>query len=405
MARFQVLLFSLAIFGAAPLHADDAETFRAQGPKGVESAIRAGVSDTVLDQVCRQHDCRASRLFWYTDLGEALKASKAEGKPVLSLRLLGKLDEELSCANSRFFRTLLYSDPAIASILRERFILHWQSERPAPRITIDFGDGRKMVQTITGNSIHYLLDSDGKVLDALPGLYSPQDFQRAIGGMLSLFNKLNSLSDPQQRELVLLDYHGVQARELARHWPGGAAPEVASYSRSSGRVPARDAAMLARTKAVVEVRPIQQIQPETDRSKEGAELRKLRELMDNPMWADRARATAPGVRLSKEAEALVRSKLVYDPATGLTRSAEETSRTLEALKLALAIDGLRNDFVYRRALHAWLSEPGVNRGLEALNRRVYESLFLTPGTDPWLGLKPDGVYTGIKGDGISVAGH
>ena len=35
--------------------------------------------------------------------------------------------------DSRFFRTLLYADPAVARAMREGFVLHWQSVRPAPR--------------------------------------------------------------------------------------------------------------------------------------------------------------------------------------------------------------------------------------------------------------------------------
>ena len=36
--------------------------------------------------------------------------------------------------------------------------------------------------------------------------------------------------------------------------------------------------------------------------------------------------------------------------------------------------------------------------METLNARVYASLFLTPRSDPWLGLAPD-VYSAIEGDG------
>ena len=60
---------------------------------------------TALDEVSGQRDCHASRLFWYTDFDQAKAAAKREGKPILSLRLLGKLTDEYSCANSRFFRT------------------------------------------------------------------------------------------------------------------------------------------------------------------------------------------------------------------------------------------------------------------------------------------------------------
>lgn len=133
-----------------------------------------------LDQVSGQHDCHASQLYWYTDLDAAKQAARRKGKPILSLRLLGKLTDEYSCANSRFFRTTLYSNQEIGAYLRNNFILHWKSVRPAPRITIDMGDGRRLTRTITGNSIHYVLDCDGNPIDALPGLYGPQAFLREL---------------------------------------------------------------------------------------------------------------------------------------------------------------------------------------------------------------------------------
>src|SRR5262249_30292145 len=68
----------------------------------------------------------------------------------------------------------------IGALLRQGFVLHWQSERPAPRITIDFGDGRKMERTLTGNSVHYVLDEEGNPVDALPGLYGPEAFARGL---------------------------------------------------------------------------------------------------------------------------------------------------------------------------------------------------------------------------------
>ena len=53
------------------------------------------------------------QLHWFTDLRLASAEAQRTRRPILSLRLLGRLDEELSCANSRFFRKLLYPDPAI----------------------------------------------------------------------------------------------------------------------------------------------------------------------------------------------------------------------------------------------------------------------------------------------------
>ncbi len=85
--------------------------------------------------LCTQRDCYASKLYWYTDLEQAKEKAKATGKPILSLRLLGKLDQDLSCANSRFFRVALYPNAEISKLLQDRYILHWKSVRPAPKVT------------------------------------------------------------------------------------------------------------------------------------------------------------------------------------------------------------------------------------------------------------------------------
>ena len=77
-----------------------------------------------LDAVGQQRDCYASRLYWFTDMEQAKAASRASGKPILSLRLLGKLNEEYSCANSRFFRTTLYANADVSKYLRDHFVLH-----------------------------------------------------------------------------------------------------------------------------------------------------------------------------------------------------------------------------------------------------------------------------------------
>lgn len=144
------------------------DVLESDAPRG---RITPQVVREVLDEVGQQRDCHASGLYWHTDLQTAKAVAAQSGKPILSLSLLGKLNEELSCANSRFFRTTLYANAEISKYLGDHFVLHWQSVRPAPRITIDFGDGRKVERTITGNSIHYVLNPAGNLLDALPGLY------------------------------------------------------------------------------------------------------------------------------------------------------------------------------------------------------------------------------------------
>src|SRR5580704_3585487 len=135
-----------------------------------------------LDRLCGQFHAHTTLLYWFTDLDAALVEARRTRRPVLSLRLLGRLDEEMSCANSRFFRRLLYPEARINRLLRERFVLHWQTVRNVPKVTIDFGNGRRVQRTLTGNSLHLVLDGNGRPIDALPGLFSSDVFYRLLTG-------------------------------------------------------------------------------------------------------------------------------------------------------------------------------------------------------------------------------
>jgi hypothetical protein len=166
----------------------------------------------LLDAVSQQKDSAFSGLYWHTDLDTAKRVAQTTGRPILSLRLLGKLTDERSCANSRFFRSVLYPNTKVADYLRNNFVLHWSSERPVPLVTIDYGDGRRIETTLTGNSIHYILAADGTPVDALPGLYSPAVFlyrlQQAHGFVASTF------ASGEQRISYLKNYHRQAVKRL-----------------------------------------------------------------------------------------------------------------------------------------------------------------------------------------------
>jgi hypothetical protein len=146
------------------------------GPAALDTWLRryGRAPSPDLDRICAQKDAHTSLLYWFTDLTEATREARRTKRPILSLRLLGRLDEELSCANSRFFRKLLYPEPRINLRMRD-FVLHWQSIRPVPKVTIDFGD-RRIERTLTGNSVHLVLDENARAVDAIPGLMSPAAF-------------------------------------------------------------------------------------------------------------------------------------------------------------------------------------------------------------------------------------
>jgi hypothetical protein len=330
---------------------------RARGPE-VLDRLR-GVDDATLDRVCAQKDCRFSRLYWYTDLAAAKAESQRTGKPIISLRLLGRLDEEVSCANSRFFRTILYPDPSIAPLLRERFVLHWESLRPVPKITIEMGDGRVIRQTITGNSAHYLLDANGRVLDVLPGMVSPAAYRAQLEEWTTL-GTTTDLNEYHQRAITKL----VERR--SRHL-------VVPVLGTSGRAPdAKAAARLALTKAIVEVPVLRQLDPE-------ASMRDL----PATMWNSISDVEKDGVVFSKPALAL------------MSRKQTLTEDLLIQLRASIAGDTVLNQEELHYRIHQWFVGSEV-RDLDELNRRVYAELFLMPLDDPWMGLKPTSVFAALE---------
>ncbi|MFN0249431.1 MAG: hypothetical protein ACKV2T_21270 [Kofleriaceae bacterium] len=184
-------------------------------------------------------------LVWFTDLGAAIREARRTNKPILSLRLLGNLPDELTCANSRFFKRVLYREPRVHQVLRQDFVLHWESVRPVPIVTLDFGDGRRVTKTITGNSAHLVLDTHGRLVDALPGLFDPDTF-------LSLLAQARTFARADRRTLPRL--HEWAATNGNMSWPP-AAPPPSPPSR------AMDASRLAMSKHRVEFPVLRQVEP------------------------------------------------------------------------------------------------------------------------------------------------
>jgi len=456
-----------------------------------------------IERVARQRDAHASGLFWYTDLEEAKAAAAASGKRILSLRLLGNLDEEYSCANSRFFRTVLYANAEVSERLREHYVLHWKSVRPAPIVTIDMGDGRRIKRTITGNSIHYVLNADGTVLDALPGLYGPDAFLAA----------LDPFDEPWERDAATSRaWHAARAENLCRQWltagvrvgVAGPAPSdsasaflrcfgseyepvqkqqkpepktaemtgkglggelarqhdhTGSYADATKLKSLRGAAitqeeidaLLAGTADPTEPReasaheaapseqmlhgsrsyPTEFAPPAIAKSmverpisrgtvplprpaatpvpRPAADVGPLVQRMSDELWR-RVAASHPE-HLDESSRRLMMAKLPRASIRADERRAggvvdEETpfAHTLRRFEAAITQDTTYNAYVFHAQLHRWLAmdeSDQLRRDLEALNKRVYTDLFLTPDQDAWLGLVPDDTYTALEKDGCA----
>ncbi len=345
---------------------------------------------TTLDGVSQQKDSYLSGLYWYTDLTEARKAATNVRKPILSLRLLGKLTDELSCANSRFFRTVLYSNATVAQSLRDRFILHWESVRPVPLITIDFGDGRKIQRTVTGNSIHYILDNDGRLLDALPGLYGPTAFLRGLSEAETLFQQLRA-AQPERRALHLNTYYRTRLNKISINWLedikriGGKEPEDVSIQRGENGE-ALSIMPLAVSKAMTEGTMLRSMMA-------GSEA--LGRITDEAGWKKIAALHLDEAKLDERSIALI---------TRQTHALPDAAKSLPALlrqfQELVALDTVRNEYRMHSKIYGWLIADRGRSDLATFNEKVYKELFITPKSDPWLGLLPTDVYTGLENGGV-----
>ncbi len=331
----------------------------------------------VIDAAAGAKFSHQSGLYWYTDKAAALEAAKKSGKPLLSLRMLGKLNEDLSCANSRFFRTVLYPNEKISQLLHEKYILLWESVRPAPVITIDFGDGRKIVRTITGNSIHYVLLPDGTVVDALPGMYGPSAFLKRLSETSEVAAKAIATENVQERAQILDRHTTAVCKSIDENWEADIARVPETLGTQISHFPASVGAVPPGVDEVSFWQAMGRLHPEDAKLDE-----KAREIVVSM----RAPAVAAGRR-----------------AMGKSLAEMPGMRMVRNLEGSMLADTARNEYQFRRQIHRWMQDnPGFRKQLDVLNEQVYATLFLTPSTDPWLGLSLPDVYSALPNGGVVV---
>ena len=346
---------------------------RVAGDPASEARFRAA-----LDRVCRQADCVFSGLYWYTDVEEAKAEAQATHRPILSLRLLGDLGMEMSCANSRYFRTVLYPNREIASYLRDHFVLYWTSERPVPTVTIDFGDGRVLHRTITGNSIHYLLDETGRPLDALPGLYAPKAFLAQLREMTWLYDQW-SHAPAIDREERLRTYHAMRIRSAAET----KADAAVRRARLQQPAYAWETSALAISKSGGEEAMFGKISFGMN-----SIVRSAKSIAELVMPGDDFSA------IDDNALALIREKRAP-----LRESPESFARVIESFRRSLTADTLQNEYVLRPQIHRMFFDAPRPQ-FASLNARIYAEVFRTPAEDPWLGLRSDQTFTALAAEGV-----
>lgn len=360
----------------------------------------------VIDKVAAQRYATVSHLYWYTDLERAEAAAAKQHKPILALRMLGRLDEDLSCANSRFFRATLYANKELSQYLRDNFVLYWSSERAVPKVTIDFGDGRKIESTTTGNSAHYILDDKGAVLDAIPGLYTPAAFRAELATSLAHARAV-AAAPAHERGAKIIGYHRARLAAIQ-----AVAAKLNVYAMQGVRVSAEEALSRAQratiSKGYVEVPQLRQIT--------SAELRSIDE-DEVSTWATFARQLWP---LVVEVPPLMnveypdadrrgfrpwveifddQSIALVDRLYGETKGTAHDQMLSRLATHALA-DSALDQLRLRPQIHELLAKGSTD--FTTINDAIYATVFHTPKSDPWLGLHARRDFTGLPDDGATM---
>lgn len=311
--------------------------------------------DAAIDKIAGQRFATQSKLYWHKSLGRAMHRAKQSGKPILSLRMLGRLDEEFSCANSRFFRCILYPDPQIAADLRENFVLHWQSVREVPLVTVDFGDGRQLRQPLTGNSVHLILDTDGRPFDALPGLVSPQEFLSWLHETCHFWNSNHGLTDDQ-------------------FWG-----QVAKFHRSRAeRRRSESSLAISHSQSVRDLNPLDQ------RWGQLASTASLQLSPPSRGLVDRQRPNAERAMVTTVMKAVIETPML---------------RLVQPIESMIARDTVFNLYALQTKIDDWFADVQVPTDHQTMTNRIYSEVFLMPLDDPWLGLSPSDQYTALDDGG------
>jgi hypothetical protein len=123
----------------------------------------------------------------------------------------------------------LFSRTEVAEFVNETFEPVWVSVRPAPAVTIDFGNGHTLTRTLQGNVATYVCDSDGTVYDVLPGIYTPGPYREQLVLLAELVKQLAPVPAVESAAR-LKAYHTQRAAALR----GPVTPQAAAVALTGG---------------------------------------------------------------------------------------------------------------------------------------------------------------------------
>jgi hypothetical protein len=211
---------------------------------------------------------------------------------------------------------------------------------------------------------------------------------------------------------MLVAFHRVQEAKLTQALQAdlekiGLASAAANRSgRARDPFTARDAAPPAEAAAVI-ARPKNAIERPAIAAVRGGKMA-VEATRADEQWEKLAALHADDARLDNASRNLIASQ---NPTAAVAGRLAITKRLVESplvklfrnLEQSVAVDSVRNEYELHRKLHRWFVEGTAPANVDELNERVYAELFLTPKSDPWLGLLPGDAYAALPNNGVSVA--
>jgi hypothetical protein len=126
---------------------------------------------------------------------------------------------------------------------------------------------------------------------------------------------------------------------------------------------------------------------------------------DDSTWASIAFLHSDQAHLDEASRALLMAKEPSALTAGrLTASKilieNPVLRQIRNLERSISEDTVRNEYLFHTKIHEWLAAAPTTQNLDAFNSKVYAELFLTPDSDPWLGLAQPDICTALENNGL-----
>jgi hypothetical protein len=141
---------------------------------------------------------------------------------------------------------VLFSSSEVSDYINAAYEPVWESVRPVPTVTIDFGNGHIVKRTLQGNIATYVCDGRGNVYDILPGIYSPEEYRKQLEALKDLAESVRHKRPEPTTEAGrrraewdladrLRDYHKKEADRLATpHQAKAVTPQMQGIALTGG---------------------------------------------------------------------------------------------------------------------------------------------------------------------------